>query len=95
MDRWAQVSISSTTSRRARWCSRTTDLPGNDRALSGDEALSASGTHIEFEVETSPADRLACTNEQPQANPEHARRTAGKRPELLGKAVNPRHPRAV
>lgn len=85
MDRWAQVSISSTTSRRTRWRSRTTDLPGNDRALSGDEALSASGTHIEFEVETGPADRLACTNEQPQANPEHTRPTAGKRPNCWAK----------
>ena len=40
MDRWTPVSISSTTSRRTRRRSRTTEPPANDRALSLDEALS-------------------------------------------------------
>ena len=40
MDRWMPVSTSSTTSRPTKRRSRTTKPPGNDRALSVDEALS-------------------------------------------------------
>ena len=40
MDRWMPAFTSSTTSRLTRRRSRTTEPPGNDRALSLDEALS-------------------------------------------------------